>query len=56
MDNNCKMTPKQEIQEKITSLEIRILEHQQSNGFDSVFDFILEDLDEIKIEIGNIKQ
>ena len=49
------MTPKQKIQEKITALQIRILEHQQSNGFDSVFDFIAEDLDDIKIELGNLK-
>lgn len=50
------MTSPQKIQKKITSLEIRILEHQQSNGFDSIFDFIMEDLDEIKIELGTLKQ
>lgn len=46
------MTPKQKAQEKITALQIRILEHQQEFGFETVFDFIGEDLDDIKIELG----
>lgn len=48
------MTEAQKIQEKIIALQIRILEHQQEFGTDTVFDFIIEDLDDIKIELKNL--
>lgn len=40
--------PKSKVEEKIKELETRILEHQKMNGFETIFDFINEDLQALK--------
>ncbi len=43
------------MQEILKRMQTRIMKHQQETGFESIFDFLNEDIEELNEQIKNLK-